>query len=178
MGFQFLRARYYDPATGRFISKDPFDALTHAAYGYASGNPVNFVDPLGLWTAALCAGGLVGAIVGGSLQGCIGIDAKGVVFTGAYGLGGGLGATVGPGFQFTNAENWSIRRVPGGKVGPPPVSDSQSLVQSPETIPAELLKWVYPQRVQAPRCIFSNRKQLLDTFRTKPSERSSQPQLP
>ena len=51
---QYLRARYYLPATGRFISKDPFPGLlTQPAsltpYVYALNNPVLFTDPSGLY---------------------------------------------------------------------------------------------------------------------------------
>ncbi len=42
----FLRARYYDPATGRFISRDSLGFAQR--YGYAGANPVLLVDPLGL----------------------------------------------------------------------------------------------------------------------------------
>lgn len=47
-GFQYLRARYYDPATGQFISRDPLVAVTRSAYGYTGGNPLNRIDPAGL----------------------------------------------------------------------------------------------------------------------------------
>ena len=47
-GFQYLRARYYDPATGQFISRDPAIKVSGIAYGYAAGNPVNATDPSGL----------------------------------------------------------------------------------------------------------------------------------
>jgi RHS repeat-associated protein len=43
-GLEYLRARYYDNATGRFMSGDPLGS----EYGYAGGNPVNMVDPTGL----------------------------------------------------------------------------------------------------------------------------------
>jgi RHS repeat-associated protein len=48
----YNRARYLDPATGRFLSMDPFagDVLqpkTLHRYLYALGNPVNFTDPSG-----------------------------------------------------------------------------------------------------------------------------------
>ena len=53
-GFVYLPARYYDPAMGQFISRDPLVALTGSAYGYVDGNPLNAVDPLGLF----CVGGV------------------------------------------------------------------------------------------------------------------------
>ena len=56
IGFIFLRNRYYDPKIGRFISKDLFPGFVRNPqsknpYVYASNNPVNSVDPLGLQSA-------------------------------------------------------------------------------------------------------------------------------
>jgi RHS repeat-associated protein len=48
-GFQYLRARYYDPATGQFLNRDPLEAVTREPYGYVGGNPLNGTDPLGLF---------------------------------------------------------------------------------------------------------------------------------
>lgn len=45
-GMYYLRARYYDPAIGRFLSQDPLGA--GHPYVYGSNNPVRYVDPLGL----------------------------------------------------------------------------------------------------------------------------------
>ena len=42
----FLRARYYDPATGRFLGKDPLNIGNR--YSYVGNNPVNFNDRSGL----------------------------------------------------------------------------------------------------------------------------------
>jgi RHS repeat-associated protein len=42
----YLRARYYDPGLGSFVSLDPLE--TPNRYGYVGGNPVNRVDPSGL----------------------------------------------------------------------------------------------------------------------------------
>ena len=43
----YLRARYYDSSTGRFISEDPIkDGLNW--YVYCGNNPIGFVDPSGL----------------------------------------------------------------------------------------------------------------------------------
>ncbi len=47
-GLQFLRARFYDPATGQFMSRDPLEALTRSPYGYGNENPLRFVDPSGM----------------------------------------------------------------------------------------------------------------------------------
>jgi RHS repeat-associated protein len=47
-GFQYLRARYYDPATGLFLTRDPADASTRSAYAYSDGSPLNEADPTGL----------------------------------------------------------------------------------------------------------------------------------
>jgi RHS repeat-associated protein len=48
----FLRARYYDPAVGRFLSKDPWlgdipRPLTLNGWSYVENNSVNFTDPSG-----------------------------------------------------------------------------------------------------------------------------------
>jgi RHS repeat-associated protein len=46
-GLYYMRARYYDPSVGQFISVDPARATTREPYAYVSNNPVNGVDPLG-----------------------------------------------------------------------------------------------------------------------------------
>jgi RHS repeat-associated protein len=46
----FLRARYYDPGIGRFVSKDPigyYDSSMNL-YTYVTNNPVILIDPFGL----------------------------------------------------------------------------------------------------------------------------------
>jgi RHS repeat-associated protein len=48
-GLLYLRARYYDPATGQFLTRDPLEALTGQPYAYAADNPLNGADPLGLF---------------------------------------------------------------------------------------------------------------------------------
>ncbi|WP_459644525.1 polymorphic toxin-type HINT domain-containing protein [Kineococcus sp. NUM-3379] len=47
-GLVYLRARDYDPATAQFLTRDPIENLTGEAYGYASGNPLQYGDPTGL----------------------------------------------------------------------------------------------------------------------------------
>jgi RHS repeat-associated protein len=51
-GMYYLRARYYDPTTGRFISRDPIkgtltNPITQNPYAYAGNNPINNSDPSG-----------------------------------------------------------------------------------------------------------------------------------
>lgn len=47
-GYSYLRARWLDTETGTFLSRDPAVQSTGDAYGYASGNPLRYIDPLGL----------------------------------------------------------------------------------------------------------------------------------
>ena len=51
-GYIYLRARYYDPAAGRFITQDSqagnlYNPLTQNLYAYCGNNPVNYIDPSG-----------------------------------------------------------------------------------------------------------------------------------
>ncbi|MFC1431561.1 IPT/TIG domain-containing protein [Streptacidiphilus sp. N1-3] len=74
-GLYYLVHRYYDPATGQFLTLDPALALTGAPYGYAGGDPTDQVDPTGLsinlnpfsWTAEDwgTAAGVVAIVAGG-----------------------------------------------------------------------------------------------------------------
>jgi RHS repeat-associated protein len=48
-GQYYYRARYYEPAIGRFIQPDPIGySVGLNLYGYVGNNPISFVDPLGL----------------------------------------------------------------------------------------------------------------------------------
>ncbi|MNV50396.1 tRNA(Glu)-specific nuclease WapA precursor [compost metagenome] len=64
-GLYYLRARYYDPSVGRFISKDTYEGdvsnpLSLNLYSYTNNNPLGKIDPSGhlpvnpdLWKANL-----------------------------------------------------------------------------------------------------------------------------
>jgi RHS repeat-associated protein len=48
-GLYYYRARYYDPAAGRFISEDPINFFGgENFYRYVYNSPVGLTDPMGL----------------------------------------------------------------------------------------------------------------------------------
>jgi RHS repeat-associated protein len=89
-GLYFMRARYYEPSTGRFLRKDPFpgfeiDPITLHHYVYARNNPVRFTDPTGLSDSGAAGWLCQGAFTGACLLGTDGAGALGAV-CGAAGL--------------------------------------------------------------------------------------------
>jgi RHS repeat-associated protein len=72
-GLTYLRARYYNPVNGRFMSRDTFPGnVTYPSslnrYSYAGDNPVRYTDPSGQcfdpFTAIICIG-VAGALIAG-----------------------------------------------------------------------------------------------------------------
>ena len=60
-GMFYMQARWYDPGSGRFLSVDPLiraPGIPQSAnpYSYTENNPVNGVDPTGMFLAAAAAG--------------------------------------------------------------------------------------------------------------------------
>ena len=49
-GLCFMRARFYDPKFGRFLSEDPIYVAGDNPYTYAMANPLRYADPMG-WSA-------------------------------------------------------------------------------------------------------------------------------
>jgi RHS repeat-associated protein len=86
-GFQYLRARYYDPTTGQFLTVDPASWMTQSRYEYANDNALSLGDPSGLWSFNVCFGGCISYKSGGA----------------GWGTGVGLGASVEAGFVSVGA---------------------------------------------------------------------------
>jgi len=110
-GIYYYRARYYDPAVGRFLSEDPvrFKGGINF-YAYVGNRPLIHIDPLGTWAAGILGlGGMVG--IGGPRMAAFGElsftpvfdDSGNVGLLECHGGGGGgvipLGADAG--LQFT-----------------------------------------------------------------------------
>ncbi|MBH8609076.1 DNRLRE domain-containing protein [Thermoactinomyces sp. CICC 10521] len=54
-GLYYLQSRYYNPETGRFLTRDTFDGFVNEPlslnkYVYAENNPISNVDPSGQWS--------------------------------------------------------------------------------------------------------------------------------
>jgi RHS repeat-associated protein len=70
-GLLYMRARYYDPQVGRFINKDPIRYWGDLnLFTYVQNNPLNRVDPSGLWTISF----------GTTLMGAMGLGGWGGTF--------------------------------------------------------------------------------------------------
>jgi len=84
-GLYFYRARYYNPAWGRFISEDPIGLGSGKSdYRYVGNRPLDRRDPLGLFEVSVTGGG----IVGGHLA--IGYNNGQISVTSHVGFGEGL----------------------------------------------------------------------------------------
>ncbi|MEP7287918.1 MAG: RHS repeat-associated core domain-containing protein [Chloroflexota bacterium] len=82
----YLNARYLDPATGTFLSRDPFEGMADSVmsrnpYSYTGGNPVNRTDRNGkcFWDGciaeAIIVGAVFGAVTSAGINGAIQIGA-------------------------------------------------------------------------------------------------------
>ena len=118
----FMRARFYSPMSGRFVSPDPIGVNGGVnLYRYVDNNPVTFVDPIGLSTRALGVSASAGAAVGVTAQVDIVMDDCGGFPGLALTIGGGshigLGAGVGGTATNTNAPGINDLRGLGYQVG-------------------------------------------------------------
>lgn len=137
---QYLRARFYNPANGRFNRLDPFagnmqDPQSLHKYVYVHGDPVGKMDPTGLFSLGglgmtMSIGATLGGIGGAGFAYSAGGNANDIAFAGAIGVALGVLATVNPLLAFRlfgsilidlhasiyqTIKNQKIVAVPGGK---------------------------------------------------------------
>jgi RHS repeat-associated protein len=98
-GLQLLGHRYYDPSTGRFLTRDPIKDGRNW-YTYCHNNPLKWVDPSGLVPGLLMAQAIGSALGAMDDKGVVGTDADGDGLsegsTGPIGVpGGDLQITIG-----------------------------------------------------------------------------------
>ena len=122
-GLQYLRAREYDPTTGRFLSRDPLSASpgsAGSAYPYANDSPAQYTDPSGLWTLGFCYSIGGGIAIFGSVSVCYVVTSSGDVgqtVSGTFGgISGGFGG-VSLGGQACTGTQLSDLTGPFGDVG-------------------------------------------------------------
>ena len=97
-GYYYMRARYYDSASGRFVSEDPlgFGGGDVNLYAYVRANPIMFVDPLGLcanslsnralnWAGRVFEGSRIGSGVGASMTASVGVVSANVGYSNVRG---------------------------------------------------------------------------------------------
>ena len=98
----YLRARYYNPQIGRFISRDILEGdisspLDMNRYVYCRNNPIKYVDPSGegVILACIIIGAVVGAVAGGFAGAVVSKKTTGSVSGTSVAIGVLGGATIG-----------------------------------------------------------------------------------
>ena len=123
LGQYYLRARYYDPASGRFTGIDSSagtynDPLQAMRYGYVGGNPSNSMDPTGMFSlGGLAINMAVGGVIGGVINGGITLYNGGgfADVASSFGKGALLGAVgAGVGYGVGSLLGWAVRGVGAG----------------------------------------------------------------
>ena len=112
----YMRARYYDPGIGRFISRDPIEGdlmnpQTQNGYNFANGDSINLSDPSGKAVYGACINVDLGLGAYGTCSGCAVYSTTEKKFSvlGSAGGGGttGLAASFGVGGLYSSTNKIS-----------------------------------------------------------------------
>ena len=119
-GLYYMRARWYDPSSARFLVQDPAHGAFERPsslneYAYALGNPIIYADPSGM-CAILCTaiiGAVIGGVVGGASYALQQVSKGEAIDPGKLALNVGIGAVEGaligaflPGAGFATGAIW------------------------------------------------------------------------
>jgi uncharacterized protein RhaS with RHS repeats len=100
--------RYYDPATGQFLSVDPMVSKSQMSFAYANDNPVGQSDPSGKLVIGVCGG--IAIALGGAFDGSVCLARTrdepwdDIGFLRTVGFGFGVGSSVSVGLLISNAD--------------------------------------------------------------------------
>ena len=118
-GLYFYRARYYDAATGRFLSQDPlgFGAGDTNLYRYVFNNPIGLTDPSGQiclsQTEIAVISGALGSAAAGAVIGAPGGPISAVLFAAGGAAGGAAVGSIRQGF-LGGSIGGAVEGAPGG----------------------------------------------------------------
>lgn len=128
IGLYYMRARWYDPATGQFLSRDPYVLQTGQPYAFADDDPINKQDPSGAAVRLNCMATSEDWVLWHTEQvSCIANDSEGNearVTTSVHGFSLGIGAGVYSALAISDAptvfdlQGSSIESSSGFAVGP------------------------------------------------------------
>ena len=146
-GLQYLRARFYEPASGQFLTRDPVAAVTRSAYGYAANSPQGATDPTGLFFNPIDT--VVGVVEGGvdlvTGVGETGVKAAGSAMGGLLSLFAALLALPGDKAEETMSKD-QINKIDFGSQRPILIGQTQSrVITAAAAVNAETFPtWQYP----------------------------------
>jgi RHS repeat-associated protein len=125
-GLIYMRARWYDPTSGQFLTPDPLYPVTSQRYSYSSDDPVNFVDPTGQFPDPASPDPEDPVIPGENLKGEVGAGDQG---------GNMQGAGAAPAHNFSGSTAKTIIETESGEDGPTeaPGSEEGSTEQEERT---------------------------------------------